>query len=355
MNARTLLFLCAFYMQVLYCPVAQTMQPLNPPPAVDQVNAPVATIPSSQGAQRPITPPANPQSIPAEDIELLDFIKTARKDPRFSQLLDAAKTGQELPASTVDQLANLIREKRTASETDLIEFIREVVAETTRVGALPPLDLEGISPAQREQMLQDLAARTAQQQDQRIPGVGPLRKEVMNPGSPVSPGVGCVNCKRGAYVNPEFQPEFPIYTKAPIQLWDVTIVNKTGVTILAVDEVIHTTGNSGTKLDANGIPMLDANGNPIVTINPRILYAAKTLDQGQQYVFHWYNQYTPPVGRRIKISATCQGATGAMNTISIGTTPDCTYQAIPSGTYYIIRPAACRLCIADAVNNTYCQ
>jgi hypothetical protein len=329
MRLFSILLLSAFYISYLYCPVAQTMQPINQPPPVDQANAPVRTLPSSTAVVPPPTVQGN-DSIPAEDLKLLEFIKTARNDPRFASILQAAEEDKEPSTNAVDLLADVIREKRAESEAELIKFIRQVVAETERSSTTPA--------AMQEQFLQDLAARTAQQQDQRLPG-GPISKDLATPIATILPTGECANCQRrplgpnSAYINPEFQPEFPIYTKAPVQLWDVTIVNKTGVTILVIDEVLQP-GKDG---------------------KPRILHAAKTLNQGQQYIFHWYNQYTPPVARRIKVFATCQGATGAMNTISIGTTPDCTYQAIPSGTYYIIRPTACRLCIADSTNNSYCQ
>ncbi len=120
-----------------------------------------------------------------------------------------------------------------------------------------------------------------------------------------------------------------IVVQGSIQLWIVTIINNSGITLVVIDEVIDPQGSSAMEqILTPGVP-------------------------NNQFSFQWPSDFQKPNGRRITIYGLINGVLQT-NKIIIGNTADATHPMVPSGDFYIIRSSRRAICIADKLNPNQC-
>lgn len=120
-----------------------------------------------------------------------------------------------------------------------------------------------------------------------------------------------------------------IVVQGSIQLWPVTIINNTGITIVVVDEIIDPQGASAmTQILPPGVP-------------------------NNQFTFQWPSDFEKPNGRRVTIYGLISGVLPT-NKIILGNTADATHPMVPSGDFTVIRSSRRAICIADKLNPNQC-
>lgn len=116
-----------------------------------------------------------------------------------------------------------------------------------------------------------------------------------------------------------------IVVQGAIQLWPVTIINNSGMTLVVVDEIIDPYGSSFI-------------GRTIPSIAPN-----------NQFTFQWPSTFDKPNARKITIHGK-RYAVISTNKIKIGNTTDSNYPCVPSGTFTIIKQSMLEICVADKLN-----
>ncbi len=116
-----------------------------------------------------------------------------------------------------------------------------------------------------------------------------------------------------------------IVVQGSVQLWPVTIINKSNLTLVVRDEIEDPEGNS---------VMMKIIGN--VTPN-------------NQFTFQWPSATQKPNARKIEIFGFVNAALPT-NHIIMGNTADATHPMIPSGDHTIISTGKRHISLADYLN-----
>jgi hypothetical protein len=120
-----------------------------------------------------------------------------------------------------------------------------------------------------------------------------------------------------------------IVVQGSIQLWPVTIINDSRMTLVVVDEIIDPHGSSA-----------------ITRIIPPVT-------PNNQFTFQWPSTFEKPNARKLTIWGKI-AASVKTHPIIIGNTPDATYPMVPSGDFTIIKQSRLTLCIEDKLNTGQC-
>ncbi len=121
-----------------------------------------------------------------------------------------------------------------------------------------------------------------------------------------------------------------IVVQGSIQLWPVTIINETGMTLVVIDEII------------------DPHGSSFIT------RTIPTVTPNNQFTFQWPSTFEKPNARKITIYGKLFAVVNT-NKIKIGNTADSTYPTVPSGDFTIIRQSRLRICIEDKLTKGQCS
>lgn len=135
-----------------------------------------------------------------------------------------------------------------------------------------------------------------------------------------------------------------IVVQGSIQLWAVTIINETGLTLPVIDTIIDPHGESS-----------------IIRIIPAVT-------PRNQFTFQWPSTFEKPNARKITIgSKRFKDPNGVPSQLTvpiiIGNTPDATHPMVPSGDFTIIRQGEIigsdgirriTLCVEDKLNKGQC-
>lgn len=116
-----------------------------------------------------------------------------------------------------------------------------------------------------------------------------------------------------------------IVVQGSIQLWPVTIINNSGITLVAIDEIIDPEGTS------------------------HIMRILPPVNPNNQFTFQWPSTFSNPNARKITIYGAYH-AVGHTNRIIIGNTSDATHPMVPGGSFSIIRLSDRVIAIGDPLN-----
>jgi hypothetical protein len=120
-----------------------------------------------------------------------------------------------------------------------------------------------------------------------------------------------------------------IVVQGAIQLWPVTIINESGMTLVVNDEII------------------DPHGSSVIT---RTL---PSITPNNQFTFQWPSTFEKPNARKITIYGKLY-AVLRTHKLVIGNTPDATHPMVPSGDFTIVRQSRLGLCVEDKLNKGQC-
>lgn len=121
-----------------------------------------------------------------------------------------------------------------------------------------------------------------------------------------------------------------IVVQGAIQLWPVTIINESGMTLVVIDEIIDPYGSS---------------------YNPQQL---PSVIPNNQFTFQWPSTFDKPNARRITIYGR-RHAVMLTNRIIIGNTAGATHPCVPSGDFTIIRQSRLTICVEDKLTKNQCS